>query len=136
MFTLWLSLPLALAAGQAKGKAKGHEKQTGAHVTSHRFHDPEVAIIINFYGPGTGNLPPGLAKRSGDLPPGLEKHLRRDGTLPPGLRKRLDPFPPALDARLGPVPVGYRRVMMDSWALLIHDATNVIADIIDLTRAK
>ncbi len=75
-----------------------------------------------------------MAKRGGDLPPGLEKQLRRNGTLPPGLQKKLAPFPAGLEARLTPVLPGYRRVTVGGWALLIQDATNLVMDVIDLSR--
>jgi hypothetical protein len=101
-----------------------------------RFLPREVPIILNYYRPGSANLPPGLAKRGGNLPPGLEKQLRRNGQLPPGLQKRLQPFPPELERRLGPVPAGCRRVVMDTRALLIRDATKVVLDILDLAQKR
>ncbi len=125
---------LALAAPQGKGRAKGQQKGSGASsgTVELRFRSQDVPVILDYYRPG-GGLPPGLAKR-GDLPPGLEKQLRRKGTLPPGLQKKLVPFPADLEARLPPLPVGYHRTRLGAWALLIQDATNVIFDVIDLSR--
>ena len=90
-------------------------------------------MIRGYYRGEGGGLPPGLAKK-GSLPPGLEKQLRRNGQLPPGLQKKIEPFPVVLEHRLPPPPPGCRRVMVDRWALLIHDSTNVVFDILDLTR--
>ncbi len=133
--SLTLTAALALAAPQGKGHGKGHENKAGDDIraSSFRFRSQDVPVIVNYYHPASG-LPPGLAKRGGDLPPGLQKQLRRNGTLPPGLQKKLAPFPPDLEARLAPVPPGCRRVTLGTWALLIQDATNVIFDVIDLSR--
>ncbi len=60
--------------------------------------------------------------------------LRRNGRLPPGLQKKLVPFSVELERKLAPIPVGYRRVTLGTWALLIQDATKVIFDVIDLAR--
>jgi hypothetical protein len=122
---------IVVSASLLLGGAKdgGHQKETK------QFPAEQVRIILDYYQPSTSNLPPGLAKRGGKLPPGLEKQLRRNGQLPPGLAKRLVPFPADLERRLPPQP-GCRRAVLDSWALLIHDATNVVLDIIDLTRRR
>ncbi len=134
---LLLSLILLFfTAGSAMAKDKpnkGRGNSHGGKATAHRFQAQEIDIIRGYYHGGGGSLPPGLAKK-GSLPPGLEKQLRRNGQLPPGLQKKIEPFPVVLEQRLPPLPVGYRRVMVDRWALLVHDATNVVFDIIDLTR--
>ncbi len=90
-------------------------------------------MIVDYFHPASG-LPPGLARRGGDLPPGLEKQLRRNGKLPPGLQKKLVAFPRDLEVTLPQVQPGYRRVTLGTWALLVQDATNVILDVIDLSR--
>ncbi len=131
-FVLVLAVP---AFPQGRGKGKGHRSESESAVSA-RFQPQEVQIILGYYGPGGGGLPPGLAKRGGNLPPGLEKQLRRNGQLPPGLQKKVAPFPPVLEQRLPPVCRGCRRVVVDTWALLIQDATNVVLDIVDLSRGR
>jgi hypothetical protein len=126
--------------GKGKGKGKGNQQEydsaTAQGYGERRFLPRDVSVILGYYGGGTGNLPPGLAKRGGNLPPGLEKHLRRNGQLPPGLQKKLTPFPVGLEGQLGPVCMGCRRVIAGSWAMLIHDASNVILDVLDLRRGR
>jgi hypothetical protein len=132
----------AAKQGKGKGKGKGQNREydsaAASGYTERRFLPREASIIVGYYGGGTGNLPPGLAKRGGNLPPGLEKQLRRNGHLPPGLQKKLTPFPVDLEHRLPPLSpdCGCRRVIAGSWALLIHDATNVILDVLDLRRGR
>jgi hypothetical protein len=129
MRTLLLVLVLAVvgvpaAFGQGKGKGKGKSKQaTGVAAVNARFSAGDASVITDYYRP-----------RLGQLPPGLEKKLARGGTLPPGWQKKVGVFPPELVGRLGPAPVGYSRVVSGRVAMLVHDATNVVMDIIDLTR--
>jgi hypothetical protein len=127
MKTLLMILVLAMVGvpatfGQGKGKGKG--KQAGAAVAVNvRFGAGDASVITDYYRP-----------RLGQLPPGLEKKLARGGTLPPGWRKKVGAFPPELVGRLGPAPVGYSRVVSGKVAMLVHDATNVVMDIIELAR--
>lgn len=113
--------------GKGKGKASGGGAATGARPNGSpndiRFVDADARIIRDYYQP-----------RMHQLPPGLEKKLMRGGTLPPGWQKKISPFPDELSARLGPLPVGHRRVLYGNTALLIRDATNLILDVIELTR--
>lgn len=113
-----------------QGKGKGHGKGNQSAV-SIGFSRNDVQLIQTHFGPGGVGLPPGLARKE-SLPPGLAKQLRRKGTLPPGLQKKVVGFPVDLDARLSPLPPGYRRVVVDRWAMIIATATNVIWDIIEL----
>jgi hypothetical protein len=129
----------ALAFAQGKGKDKqpkekpGKPSSSGVAVSVSVFSDRDRSSIHDYYWAGASSLPPGLAKRSGDLPPGLQKQLVRKGQLPPGLEKKLDPFPRDLEGRLPPLCGGCRRGLIGTQALII-DATNVVLDIIDLTR--
>ncbi|MDX2150321.1 MAG: hypothetical protein SFV54_06290 [Bryobacteraceae bacterium] len=120
---------LAVGAGQAKpgqGKGKGHEKQAavshgGGQTGRPVFAASDITLIRGYYGTAA-------------LPPGIQKRLIRKGTLPPGIAKKMTPFPVDLDRQLPPLPAGYRRAYYDGWALLVHDATNVVLDVIALTR--
>ena len=98
------------------------------------FTDAEIRIILDFYRPGSGHLPPGLAKRDGPPSAVAPKPLSRGGTVPATLEKALEPFPKDLDRRLTTVPSGYRRVLFGAMALLLQDATRLIVDALDLTR--
>jgi len=131
-------LPLLLvllwsAPAFAQGKAAA-APPSEVKVVYPAFKDAEIRLILDYYRPGSRNLPPGLAKRGGDLPPGLAKQLRRGGTLPPGLEKKIEPFPNDLARRLPLAPEGYRRMVCGSSALLVQDAANLIVDIIELTK--
>jgi len=48
---------------RAKYKGKGHDKQESTAVT--RFTPHDIEVVTAYYGSGTGNLPPGLAKQAG-----------------------------------------------------------------------
>ena len=98
------------------------------------FTDAENRLILDFYRPGSGHVPPGVPKQDGQgvaLPPKL---LTRGATLPAALEKAVEPFPKDLDRRLTIVPTGYRRVLHGMMALLVQDATRLIVDALDLSR--
>ncbi|HBY61658.1 MAG TPA: hypothetical protein DEH78_17695 [Solibacterales bacterium] len=118
---LTASIGLSQPPGQAKGggRAKGQARRGGPSQVV--FAAVEIDIIRGYYG-------------SAGLPPGIQRRLIRKGTLPPGIAKKLAPFPAGLESQLPPVPAGYRRAYVDGWALLIQDATNVVMDVIALTR--
>lgn len=88
-----------------------------------RFGIDDTRIIQDYYRP-----------RLRDLPPGLEKKVARGGVLPPGWQKKVQAFPVDLDGRLVRLPAGYRRVISGPVAMLIHDATNTVLDILELVR--
>jgi hypothetical protein len=141
MRRLVLALLLCCTLLFAQGKGKGKENKDkpanpggkSTNIAVSIFSDRDRGAIHDYYWGGASSLPPGLAKRGGDLPPGLQKQLTRKGQLPPGLEKKLDPFPRDLEGRLPPLCGGCRRGMLGTQALII-DATNVVLDIIDLTR--
>ncbi len=120
--------------GHGKGKSKHHDEddqgeqsryaRPGSAVNVNiRFGQGDVRMIHDYYQP-----------RLQQLPPGLQKKIARGGQLPPGWQKKMQPFPVELNARLAPVPVGCRRVVSGQVAMLIHDATNTVLDIIELAR--
>ncbi len=63
------------------------------------------------------------------LPPGMSKKLVRTGTLPPGWQKKMQPFPPALARRLGPVPDGFHRGVINGQAVIYNSRTHAIMDV-------
>jgi hypothetical protein len=98
------------------------------------FTDAENRLILDFYRPGSGHAPPGLAKRESPVPPVGQKPLARGGTLPVAMEKWAEPFPRDLDRRLRTVPEGYRRLLCGVMALLVQDSTRLIVDSLDLSR--
>jgi len=114
-------LATTLSAGQGKGKNKP-QKAVSVNVDL-RFGSDDTRRIYDYYHP-----------KVQQLPPGLQKKVARGGTLPPGWQKKLQPFPVELNARLAPLPSGYRRVVSGQVAMLIYDATNTVLDIIELAR--
>ncbi|MDH4027879.1 MAG: hypothetical protein OEU95_03485 [Nitrospirota bacterium] len=97
------------------------------------FGEKDRRTIRDFYSAPSHHsrkkgLPPGLAKKE-KLPPGLQKQLVKNGKLPPGLEKR--PLSPELEKKLAPLPKGYVRLKVDMEVIILHEATQVIADIMD-----
>ena len=131
--TLLASLTSLNLTAQGKGKGKSRDKDKDKSATqvqsipaglaNLRFGSPDVRIISDYY-----------RERAQQLPPGLEKKLQRGGALPPGWQKKVQVFPRDLEIQLPQIPVGCRRVVYGRMALLINDATNLILDILDLTR--
>lgn len=127
----------ALAFGQGKGAAKGKGRDDGARAPAKQagaypsFRDAEVRILLDFYRPGSGNLPPGIA-RKGDFPPGILKQVARGKGLPPGLAAKLEPLPPALARQFPPPPAGYRRMICGTLALMLDESTSLVVDVVNL----
>ncbi|MEZ5402105.1 MAG: hypothetical protein R2729_20700 [Bryobacteraceae bacterium] len=123
--TWTLLVPAALAQKKGKGGKGGKKKQGGAS-----FAAAEVTVILDYVRANPDMVPPAARQ----LPPGLAKNLRRGKPLPPGWQKKMGAFPPPLEGRLPPLPGGYRRVIVDRWALVIAEATNTVLDVIDLIK--
>lgn len=97
------------------------------------FRDAETRLILDYFRPGSGHLPPGLQRHSATVP-AVQKLLKITGTLPAAAEKQSEPFPADLDRRLTPVPAGYRRLLVGTLALLVQDSTNLIVDLLDVVR--
>lgn len=130
-----LCAALALGQGKGAGKAKGRDdgprgsgKQAAVHPS---FRDAEIRILLDFYRPGSGNLPPGIA-RKGEFPPGILKRVARGKGLPPGLASKLEPLPPVLARQFPPPPAGYRRMICGTLALMLEESTNLVVDVVNL----
>ncbi len=134
---LMACLCMALAFGQGKGNARGKGRDERARAPGKQaavhpsFRDAEIRILLDFYRPGSGNLPPGIA-RKGEFPPGVLKQIARGKGLPPGLAAKLEPFPPALARQFPPPPPGYRRMICGTLALMLDDSTNLVVDVVNL----
>jgi hypothetical protein len=115
---------LLAAAGAAL--AQGKAQRSGA--TEIGFSGAERETIWGYFEINPGQV--SAAARA--LPPGLAKKAQRGQALPSGWQKKIAAMPSALDLRLRPLPDGYRRVMVDRWALILAKATNVVMDIMDV----
>ena len=127
-----LLLSAMLLSGPAWGKHwhedEDHWKRHEVHEDRDRDYDHrghgcyfdahDLRIISDFYAP-----------RYRRLPPGLEKQYARNGHLPPGWQKRLEPMPVAVEAELAPVPVGYRRGLIDGFAVVYNPGSGLIVDV-------
>ncbi len=141
MLRLWVACVIcaALAFGQGKGAAKGKGRQEAGGppgkqaVTHPGFRDAEIRILLDFYRPGSGNLPPGIA-RKGEFPPGILKQIARGKGLPPGLADKLEPLPPPLARQFPPAPPGYRRMICGTMALLLREPDNLVVDAVSLVQ--
>jgi hypothetical protein len=126
-----LLLGSATAIAQGKGNGKGKGKGGGGGGGGKKgFASSETTIILDYAGANPGLI----AADARQLPPGLAKNLSRGKPLPPGWQKKIVVFPAALEQRLPPPPIGCRRVIVDRWAMVIADGTNVVLDVIDLIR--
>jgi len=140
MLRLCLAVPIcaALLFGQGKGAGQGKGGDAGRApgkqaVTHPAFRDAEIRILLDFYRPGSGNLPPGIA-RKGSFPPGILKQVARGKGLPPGLADQLEPLPPPLARQFPPAPPGYRRMICGTLALLLEDSTGMVVDLVSLVQ--
>ncbi|MEX2517690.1 MAG: hypothetical protein WD572_12440 [Gammaproteobacteria bacterium] len=104
------------------GQSGQHRDQQSGQHRDHKGNDRHKGS--GKHGQG---LPKGLTQQGG-LPPGLQKQLDRNGRLPPGLEKKV--LPGDLLGRLPPPPRGYERAIVDSHVVLVHTASQVLADII------
>lgn len=82
------------------------------------FAPHDVEVISRYYGP-----------RYRSLPPGLERKYYRTGHLPPGWESRMEPLPVVVERELVPVPYGYRRGLLDGFAVVYRPGTGVILDV-------
>jgi hypothetical protein len=82
------------------------------------FQPRDVRVISEYYAPQYRNLPPGLQKK-----------LYRTGRLPPGWEKKMTPLPVIVERQMVPVPVDYRRGVIDGYAVIYNPRTQVVIDI-------
>lgn len=129
-----LAVPSLSAQGKKSRKpAASAPKPPRDDDDRHSFRDAEVRLIQDYYRPGGGHLPPGLAKK-GSLPPGLERQLKRKGKLPPGLESHLEDFPTELARQLPPPTSGCRRAIVGNSVLLLEESTQLVLDLFGVGR--
>jgi hypothetical protein len=88
------------------------------------FAPRDVRVITDYYAP-----------RYRSLPPGLQKKLYRTGHLPPGWERKIEPFPVVVERQLVPLPRGYRRGVIDGYAVVYDPGTRVIVDVAVVVRS-
>lgn len=118
-----------IAGGQQPDEAKEAPRERYPF-----FTDAENRLILDFFRLGSGHVPPARPKRDGKTPAIALKPLARGGTLTAALERWVTPFPTDLDRRLTTVPVGYRRVLYGTVALLVQNSTRLIVDSLDVSR--
>jgi Ni/Co efflux regulator RcnB len=125
---------LADKPDKGKGKAKHHEneRQEDVKVEIH-FGSHQRAVAREYFieTHGRGNCPPGQAKKhNGCLPPGQAKKVYAVGhPLPATVVVR--EVPPVLLTRMGPVPAGYRYVIVDGDLVKLAVGTALVVDAIE-----
>ncbi|HEY3442128.1 MAG TPA: hypothetical protein VGK29_15315 [Paludibaculum sp.] len=134
MIRIFLVAGLLIVGGAVANGQQAEQAKEAPREQYPFFTDAESRLILDFYRPGSGHLPPGLQKRMTPAPAASAKLLARGGTLPVALEKSVEPFPQDLERRLTTSPPGYRRVLHGILALLIQDSTRLIVDALDLTR--
>lgn len=96
------------------------------------FDDRQRRSALDYYRPvfGSGQCPPGLAKKNnGCMPPGQAKQWARGRTLPGGIITY--PIPRDLEIRLGLPPEGHKYVRIAADILLIAVGTSMVVDAIE-----
>lgn len=126
--TLTLALPSDLVAGKSKKKDKKADESVTVVFSN---GDREAARVYFVEKHGRGKCPPGLAKKNnGCLPPGQAKKRYAVGhPLPPEI-VFVEP-PRELILNMGPVPPGYRYVMLDGDLVKLAVGTMLVVDAID-----
>jgi Ni/Co efflux regulator RcnB len=144
-----LSVAITAAAPAFAGKpdAPGNKEtpksSQGQPASSHARNDSEDSPVYctedrrnrirSYYtkNPGSGNCPPGLAKKNnGCQPPGQIKKWRKGEPLPHDVVYH--DLSGALAEQLGHTPGGDKIVQIDSDVLLISTATGMVLDAFDL----
>ena len=82
------------------------------------FEPRDVRVLSEYYAPQYRRLPPGQAKK-----------LYRTGHLPPGWEKRVEPLPIAIERQLVTLPGGYRRGVIEGYAVVYSPRTHVVIDV-------
>lgn len=106
----------------ADRQGKGNKHQRGpsvehAAVVSVSWGRHDIEVVRRYYAPKYRNLPPGLQKK-----------YARTGQLPPGWQKKMDPLPIAVERECSPLPVGYKRGVIDGHAV-IYTSHGTIVDV-------
>ena len=83
-----------------------------------QFHPTDVRVVREYYAPQYRNLPPGIQKK-----------LYKTGRLPPGWQKKMQPLPVVVERRMAPIPVDYRRGVIDGSVVIYNPRTQIVIDV-------
>lgn len=121
-----------------KKENKRHEKEARRYGRDNPyFSDRHRQVISGYYDRSyrAGRCPPGLAKKhNGCLPPGHAKRYDMYQPLPRGVTYYSVPRSVIVD--MGPPPVGYRYVRVDSDILLMEIGTRIVVDAIMMSAMR
>ena len=101
---------------QQENDHAGHRKDKGCY-----FEPRDLRVISKYY-----------ASLYASLPRVPESKFRRNGQLPPGWEARMQLIPVEVETQLIPVPVGYRRGIIDGFAVVYNLQSAVIIDVTPL----
>jgi len=103
----------------AKHEAREDEDREFDHSAERCYFQPrDVRVMSEYYAPRYRHLPPGLAKK-----------VYRTGHLPPGWERKMEPLPVVVERQLVVLPGGYRRGVIDGYAVVYSPGTRVIIDV-------
>ena len=122
------SAPL-VSASPTQGKAKKHGSHEAAKRDEGKGSDTNVAVHVVFTSGDVRILRTHYEPRYRNLPPGLQKKVALGGALPPGWRKKFEPFPREVERRLEPLPIGYRRGVIDGHAVIYSTRSHTVIDV-------
>jgi hypothetical protein len=133
---LLLSAPSAIAGDSGKTKnGRGSAAapapptvrvaQERVQVAQNRRGDTNIYFSVDHVRVLRGHYAPRYRR----LPPGLQKKYARTGQLPPGWQKKMEPLPVAIERDLPPLPVGYRRGVIDGHAIVYSSRAGTIIDV-------
>jgi hypothetical protein len=121
---LILSTSSAMAGNPGKKDGHGSPAPQRVH-DAHNDRSPNVYFSVDHVRVLRGYYAPRYRR----LPPGLQKKYARTGQLPPGWQKKMEPIPVAIERDLPPLPVGYRRGVIEGHAVVYSSRAGTIIDV-------
>lgn len=128
-----MCLAVSISSAQTKKSGKSNPSATAQKPPRddddrYSFRDAEIRLIQDYYRPGSGHLPPGLANKE-KLPAGLQNKLKRKSAMPETLEPHLEELPADLARQLPPPTTGCRRAVVGTTVVLIDQTTKIVHDL-------